>query len=160
MTNLHPVPQALGALHTIVTAAAAEAGTEGDPIRVDLGDPGEFAEFRAIAVGLSATPAPILDDRDIRPTLGKDVHGFDIACLALAWTGDESDRLGWMTRAYDLVDVVRAALEDPANRGLGIPALIASARITATSFAWWTDGNAMRALVEFPVRVTAYRPRR
>ncbi|WP_041760128.1 hypothetical protein [Pseudonocardia dioxanivorans] len=151
---------AIGALHTIVRAAATEAQTEDDRIRVDLGNPGKFSERRAIGVGLSAVDAGPIDDRDIRKTLGYDVHAFDIACIALAWSGDENDKLGWMTKAYDLVDVVRAALEDPANRGLGIPAVVQSARIAGSSFSWRTDGQAAKAVVEFPVRINALRLRR
>ena len=160
MTNPHPIPLVVGALHTITTAAAAAAGTDDDPIRVDLGDPGEFQEWRAIGIGLSAQQAGPVDTRQIRTGLGYDHHDLDIACVALAWSGDDTDRIGWMNRAFDLVDLVREELESPANAGLGLDRVVQSARIATSAFSWVQDRQSKKAEVGFVVRVSAYRPRR
>lgn len=158
VTNPHPIPLAVGALYALVQTAAA--GTEGDRIGVGLGNPGKVAERRFIGVGLSAAMSGQVNDRQARPSLGYDNHVVDVDCTALAWSGDP-DRLKWMTEAFDLVDVVRAALEYPANFGLGLEKAVRSARITATDFGWTDERQGqLKAQADFTVQITAYRPRR
>lgn len=154
----HPIPLVVGALHGLVKAAAAAVGTDDDPIRVDLGDPGGFSEWRAIGVGLSAVQTGPVEDRDIRRTLGKDLHAFDVACVALAWSGDLDDKLPWMSAAFDLVDIVRDVLADDVH--LGLTGVIQTAHVASTSFSWVEDRVGEKALVDFTVRVNAYRSRR
>lgn len=157
----HPVPVVVARLYELVGAAAAAQAVPGDAvsvIRVDLGDPGEFEDFAAIGIGLGASPVQI-DDQRPRRTPGYDHHEFDVGCLALAWSGDD-DRLTWMVRAYELVDLVRDVLALPANVGLGLGKVVESARVDRTSFSWTEDARGLKAQVEFSVRVKAYRVRR
>jgi hypothetical protein len=164
MTAPHPVPQVVGQLFQLVRAEVetrrlANPSNPDTIIRVDLGDPGRFEEFHAIGVGLATVPVGPVEDRGpLRRTPGADNHDVDVLCVALSWTGDD-DRLAWMTKAFGLVDIVRDVLA--ANPGLGLDKVVETAWVDSTTFSWATEGlTASKAVVEFMVRVRAYRSRR
>jgi len=163
MTTPHPVPQVVGKLFQLVQAEveARRAAAPSNPdalIRVDLGDPGRFEEFNAIGIGLATVPVGPVEDRGLRRTPGSDNHDVDVLCVALSWSGDD-DRLTWMTKAFALVDIVRDVLQ--ANPGLDLDKVVETAWVDSTTFTWATEGlSAVKAVVEFTVRVRAYRSRR
>ena len=159
----HPMAEAVAALHGLVSTAAQARTVDGDEasvIRVEIGDPGEFEEFKAIGIGLATAPIEPVDERPINRTLGYDVHDFDIVCVAVAWSNDD-DRAGHMFRAFELVDLVRDVLSDPANRGLGLESrAVMSAWVDRAGLGWEIGPRDVRALVEFTVRCSAHRRRR
>ena len=162
MTAPHPVPAVISRLYELTAAAAATLADPDDGrsiIRVDLGDPGSFEEFAAIGIGLGTTPVEPVEDRQIVRGLAHDNHDFDVVCVAMAWSGDD-ERAQWMTRAFELVDIVRGVVDDPANRHLGLDRVVQAAAVDRMSFLWERDERGpLRALVEFTVRVQAYRRR-
>lgn len=153
----HPVPTVVRALYALVDTAVAD-----DPnIRVDLGNPGEFDEFDAIGIGLATTPVDPVEDRQTTRTMGYDVHEFDVVCVALSWTGDDDARAEWMSRAFELTDIVRDELATPQGRTLGLDKVLQAAPwVSSTSFGWVLDRQSLKAQVEFSVRCKAYRARR
>lgn len=157
----HPIPVVISRLYELTKAAAdalADPADDGSIVRVDLGNPGEFQEFAAIGIGLGTTPVEPVEDRQIVRGLAHDNHDFDVVCVALAWSGDD-DRRAWMVRAFELVDIVRGVVDDPTNRHLGLDRMVQSAAVDRLSFMWEQDRRSMKALVEFTVRVQAYRKR-
>lgn len=150
-------------IYELVAAEVAtrRAANPSDPdlvIRVDIGDPGRFEEQHALGIGLAAIQVDPVDEQPLTRRIGSDNHDVDLMCVALSWSGDE-DRVSWMTRAYALVDIVRDVLQ--ANPGLGLDRVVETAWVDRTNFGWQMEGNyARKAIVEFAVRIRAYRSRR
>lgn len=154
----HPAALAVKALFDLVVPAAAALTVEGEPesvIRVDIGDPGEFEESRAIGIGLGTAPVEPVDERPVTRGLGYDNHDFDIVCVALAWSGDDN-RAAHMFAAFDLVDVVREVVPQLREQVDGVM----SAWVDRSGLGWEIGDRDVRALVEFTVRCSAFRRRR
>lgn len=159
MITPHPAPLAAQKLYELVVAAAAP---QRETLRVDFGDPGEFEEPDAIAIGLSVrTPEAITGV--VARTLGYEMTPYEIACTAQSWSGDsgspdESPALIRMVRVFEVVDIVRDVCL--ANRDLGLPKVVAGASVTREAFSQLAVERGELAFVEFTVRIEAGRLRR
>lgn len=152
----HPAPLAAMRLHELVVAAAA---AQRERLRVDFGDPGEFEEPDAIAIGLAVlTPEAIAGQ--VTRTLGYEFVPYDIACTAQSWSGDddEAPAIARMIRVFELVDLVREVCL--ANRDLGLPRVVREASVTREAFSQLPVERGELAFVQFTVHVKASRLRR
>lgn len=164
----HPVPVAIdGLLAEIVGLGAALGGAVPDPaptgplagVRLDDGDGGEFAEVEAVAVGLSTQEVSAADDQRT-PRLRSDEHRFDILCTLQVRSGDSTPTTPAQlrTRAFALLDVIAARLD--ALKNLGRPEVFLSVRLDRSSYVQGVNEHGEElALIEFAIRVEAYRRR-
>jgi len=158
--STHPVAAVAAALFAQTTVAAAATVTD-DPdtvVRVDLGDPGNFAEPGAIGIAIATEETEAITGVSAQ-WMGSDTATYEILCAAKAWQGldDDTGRVARMLRAFELVDVVRARLAAvlEATRASGVVGL---ALIRESYVPMIDEHDNSGALVQFAVRVVATRP--
>lgn len=148
-------------LHSRCTGAAIASQVAADPdtfIRVDLGDPGRFAESSAIGIGVATEETESVTGTT-KGWAGSDTASYDVLCSVKAWQGEDDDagRLERMARAWSLLEMVRLQLQ-PAVEATR-PAGVISAMITRENYVGVIDAQEMPgALVQFVVRVQMTRP--
>jgi len=157
--STHPVAAVAAALFAQTTVAAAATVTA-DPdtiVRVDLGDPGKFAEPGAIGIAIATEETEAITGNAAQ-WMGSDTATYEILCAAKAWQGldDDAGRVARMLRAFELVDIVRARLGSvlEATRVNGVVGL---ALIRESYVPLIDEHDNSGALVQFAVRVVATR---
>lgn len=145
----HPIPATMLALYGRVRAATADDSA----VRVDLGPTSEYEEPDAIAIGLAPLAAEAVTGLVESAGLDSDRDTFDLTCSAQSVSGDD-DPATRLVRVFELVDAVRSELP---GLVVDLDGLVWSAGIVRESLTWVQVHEAVGALVEFTVRVTADR---
>jgi hypothetical protein len=149
MAYTSTVPAVLDALVQRWTLAVPDA------LVVDCQPPRDFDSADLILVGFTGTPgaASVTNTISIEQmAVTPDREQYDITCMVSAWKGVEDDVKAVRDRAYEMVDLIAAALADDQTLG----GLVMLMHLTTSTLAQYFTDDGVSADVQVVVSVDAF----